>query len=417
MIGEEYHQWYYENRIWEQTTFLGVPALKSVSDLWNYQEILVDFKPSLIVEFGTWSGGSALYFATIMDWVSDDYHILSVDVDHAKVSESVYRNSHIELLQSDTTNPAVAERIRVLRNAHPGPMFCILDSDHHKEHVLSELMELRSMTVPGDYLVVEDSNINGHPVRADFGEGPYEALEEYFARYPNDYIRDVRREEKFGFTFAKNGFLIRTGGAIEPRGTTTPRGVQLTALIAGYAQAFWPGDRGYEEPESSKMILRANDWQNVRFEIPAGGPPGAIRLDPLNRPGLIEIGRLAITVEGRPVWTLTSGERSFAVVCGTAMRLAGESLMTIFSFGGDPQLLLGEVPLAEDGRGATGVALEGQVRASTDLRAIADWIACREAHIESNERNLVEFRNSISWRATAPLRALTRLLGYGRSGT
>ena len=412
MIGEEYHRWYYENRIWEQTTFLGVPALKSVSDMWNYQEILADLKPSLIVEFGTWSGGSALYFATIMNSVSDDYHILSVDVDHAKVPESVYRNPHIELLQSATTDPAVAKRIRVLRDAHPGPMFCILDSDHHKEHVLSELMELRSITVPGDYVVVEDSNINGHPVRPDFGEGPYEALEEYFDRCPNDYVRDVRREEKFGFTFAKNGFLIRTG-AIGPRGVTAPRGDQLTALIAGNAQAFWPGDRGYEEGASSKMLLRANDWQKIRFEIRPGGPPGLIRLDPLDRPALIEIGSLAISLEGQPLWTLTGDEHRSGMVRGTALRLAGKPLMTIFSFGGDPQLLLGDLPLGTDGRGAPGVVLEGQIRASTDPRALADWIACREAHLELKERSLLEFRNSISWRVTTPLRSLGRVLGYG----
>jgi cephalosporin hydroxylase len=59
----DFHVWYYGTHRWEQVTFLDVPCLKSVSDLWNYQEILTDLKPSLVVEFGTHRGGSALYFA------------------------------------------------------------------------------------------------------------------------------------------------------------------------------------------------------------------------------------------------------------------------------------------------------------------------------------------------------------------
>jgi cephalosporin hydroxylase len=88
-------------------------------------------------------------------------------------------------------------------------VFFILDSDHSKQHVLGELRMIRDCTRPGDYVIVEDSNINGHPVLPDFGPGPYEALQEYVARYPQDYTRDTKRELKFGFTWAPAGFLIR----------------------------------------------------------------------------------------------------------------------------------------------------------------------------------------------------------------
>lgn len=70
-------------------------------------------------------------------------------------------------------------------------------------------MNLRPVLVSGDYLVVEDSNVNGHPVLRSFGPGPYEAVREYFRRFPGDYEHDTEREAKFGFTFATNGFLRR----------------------------------------------------------------------------------------------------------------------------------------------------------------------------------------------------------------
>ena len=62
---------------------------------------------------------------------------------------------------------------------------------------------------PLDYLIVEDSNINGHPVYPEFGAGPMEAILAYQKKYPDDYNSDTEKEEKFGFTFAPSGFLIR----------------------------------------------------------------------------------------------------------------------------------------------------------------------------------------------------------------
>ena len=71
------------------------------------------------------------------------------------------------------------------------------------------MVSLRDVLVAGDYVIVEDSNINGHPVLRSFGPGPYEAVQEYIRKYPQDYEHDFERERKFGFSFAPNGFLRR----------------------------------------------------------------------------------------------------------------------------------------------------------------------------------------------------------------
>ena len=163
----------------------------------------------MVIEFGTAYGGSALYFAEILHHITPHSRVLSVDISHGKVAGVVRAHDRVELLECDSTSPVVANRVDALRAEYPGNAFFVLDSDHHKEHVLGELLQLRSITRAGDYVVVEDGNINGHPVLPDWGEGPHEALQEYFARYPDDYVSDTDRERKFGFTFAPGGFLIR----------------------------------------------------------------------------------------------------------------------------------------------------------------------------------------------------------------
>jgi len=80
-----------------------------------------------------------------------------------------------------------------------------LDSDHHKENVLNELKLYSGLVTPGNYLVVEDTDINGHPVLPSFGPGPMEAVEE-FLKSNSDFIQD-RSREKFGVTQFPGGWL------------------------------------------------------------------------------------------------------------------------------------------------------------------------------------------------------------------
>lgn len=208
-VAERFHHWYYDNGVWETVRFLGVPCLKSVMDLWNYQEILFELKPSLIVEFGTRHGGSALYFSMIGQGINPLLRVLTVDIEDHLLDPQVYRVPAIEFMKCSSTDSAVVARITELRNSLPGPMFAILDSDHRQQHVLQEMLSLRSVMRSGDYLVVEDGNINGHPVLPGWGPGPYEAIAEYVRQFPDDYVRDEARECKFGFTFAPAGFLRR----------------------------------------------------------------------------------------------------------------------------------------------------------------------------------------------------------------
>lgn len=206
---EAYHKWLYDSYRWDTMTWLGVKTLKSPSDMWNYQEIIFSLNPTIIIEFGTRHGGSALFWSSLADRLPHKPRVLSVDVDWDTIHEKTKRDPNIEIMIASSSSPEVGERIRKLREENPGPVFIILDSDHSKDHVLGELLLLHPLLQAGDYVIVEDTNINGHPVLPDWGPGPYEALEEYLVLYPDDFVNDIERETKFGFTFAPRGFLIR----------------------------------------------------------------------------------------------------------------------------------------------------------------------------------------------------------------
>ncbi len=206
--GLEYFRWFYEQGVWKRMHYRGVRILKFPSDLWNYQEIFAERRIDWVVETGTRHGGSALYFADLLQLNGASGRVISIDVDAA--ANMVGAHPRIDFLLGDTGSAAVAADVRRRLPASRGPLFAILDSDHRKAHVLRELELLCPILRQGDYLVVEDTCINGHPLREDFGPGPYEALEEFIGTHPGAFERDLAREQKFGFTFAPRGYLIKT---------------------------------------------------------------------------------------------------------------------------------------------------------------------------------------------------------------
>ena len=83
----------------------------------------------------------------------------------------------------------------------------ILDSDHEADHVYQELIAYSPFVQTGDYLIVEDTNINGHPVTRDYGPGPMEALDQFLSEN-HEFMID-RRCERFLMTMNPRGYLRR----------------------------------------------------------------------------------------------------------------------------------------------------------------------------------------------------------------
>jgi cephalosporin hydroxylase len=207
MIQQGYLQWYYDTGVWKRLSYRGVRTLKNPLDMWNYQEIIAEHGIEWVLETGTRHGGSALFFADLLEARRAGGVVISVDVDHTALQIGLH--PRIRLLRGDSASEPVVDAVRGLLPARRAPMFVILDSDHSKAHVLRELAAYVPLMQRGDYLVVEDSCVNGHPVRPDFGPGPMEAIQEFLAKNPDLLAPDLPRETKFGCTFAPRGYYLK----------------------------------------------------------------------------------------------------------------------------------------------------------------------------------------------------------------
>jgi cephalosporin hydroxylase len=208
-IADQFHNRYYEAAIDSlfAMSWLGVRCQKYPGDLWVYQEILHELRPDFIVETGTYWGGSSWFLASVCDLLGHG-HVLTVDIADMASTETV-RPSHprITYLTGSSVSAAVCDSIReTIADAHT--VMVILDSDHSREHVFKELQIYADFVTEDSYLVVEDTNVNGHPVHPSHGPGPWEAVEE-FLREREDFVAD-RSREKFLITANPRGFLRRT---------------------------------------------------------------------------------------------------------------------------------------------------------------------------------------------------------------
>lgn len=205
--GVEYVRWFHEANVWKNMTWHGIRTLKLPSDIWNYQEIIFERGIDHVVETGTRHGGSAVFFAETLAARRARGPVVSIDVDRA--ARQVAACDGVHFLIGDSAGAALADQALALLPAARGPLFLILDSDHSRDHVLRELRTWVPRLATGDYLVVEDTIVNGHPVRPDHGPGPMEAIAQYLAEAPGLLAHDAAREAKFGASFAARGHYIR----------------------------------------------------------------------------------------------------------------------------------------------------------------------------------------------------------------
>lgn len=182
-------------RTWMATTWQGVQVAKPPTDLWMYQEIIFKCRPDLIIETGTFAGGSARYFADLLSLCGGG-RVVTVDTTSMGWARKK-EHKGIEFLVGSSLDPKISFRIREMARGSKSVMV-VLDSLHTKDHVLQEMNLYGPLVTSGQYMVVEDTVTMGAPVQA---------IQEYL----KDHLEFEVDEscDKFFLSFSLGGFLRR----------------------------------------------------------------------------------------------------------------------------------------------------------------------------------------------------------------
>ena len=196
-IIENFHHLLYSGGVWMRAFWRGYPVTKLPNDLFIYQELIHAVKPDYIVETGTAHGGSAVFFADMLE-LEGHGEVITIDINF-RPNRPDHRR--IKYINADS----ISAFSGVERIVHGKRVIVTLDSDHQKAHVLQE-MELYA-PIATEYLVVEDTNVNHPVVVGGIDEGPMEAVVEFLKTHKEFEIDHAAH--KFLITFNPNGWLRR----------------------------------------------------------------------------------------------------------------------------------------------------------------------------------------------------------------
>ena len=203
-------------------SWMGRPIIQYPQDLVAVQEIIWDVKPDLIVETGVAHGGSAVFFASLLELNAlsggpKDAEVWCVEIDlrahnrEALVAHPMY--PRLRIFDGSSVDAKI-ESVIAEKAAKSERVMVILDSNHTHEHVLGELNLYASLVSIGSYCVVFDTVIEDLDgvefVDRPWGKGdnPKTAVAE-FLKTNSDFVVDYSIDEKLLISVAPGGYLKR----------------------------------------------------------------------------------------------------------------------------------------------------------------------------------------------------------------
>lgn len=178
--------------------------LKIEADLDRYRQIIEATKPEVLVETGTLTGASAMWFASL------GVQVITVDV-----SPRAIPSGNVISVVGSSIDPLTVNT--VLAWLQGRRCMVSLDSDHSAPHVKAEIGLYGPMVSEGCYLVVEDTIFGYASPELCAKQGfslehgsPLDAVEELLEGKPG-WVRDLAIEGAYPATHHPNGFWRHEG--------------------------------------------------------------------------------------------------------------------------------------------------------------------------------------------------------------
>jgi cephalosporin hydroxylase len=214
----------WQQRVSYRLTWMGVPVIQLPEDLMTMQAVIHRVRPDVIVETGTAHGGSAIFYASMLELLGGG-RVVSVDVEirphNRRAIESHPLGNRVLLIEGSSIAAATARQVRdAIRSG--ARVLVALDSNHSRAHVAQELEHYAPLVTPGSYLIVFDGVMkdlaDAPSGRAEWAtDNPLAAMDEFLADHP-EFERDSEIVP-YPVTHCPGGFLRRrTNGSGDSSG-------------------------------------------------------------------------------------------------------------------------------------------------------------------------------------------------------
>lgn len=208
-------------------TWMGQPILQFPSDMFVMQELIWEIQPDVLIETGMAFGGSALFYASVMDKIGGivitvdkevrphnrkaiEEHPIQYDMDGSTGALMIAEGNSIA---QETLKEVVTIIKQRAANFPPRVIVC-LDSNHTHDHVLREMELYGPLVSVGSYMVVFDTAIQlvmaEQPTDRPWGPGnnPWTAVREFMKTH-DEFVVDREVEQRALLTAAPGGWLRR----------------------------------------------------------------------------------------------------------------------------------------------------------------------------------------------------------------
>jgi len=211
-----------------RTLYRGVSIQKFPFDYIMYQMIIHDVRPDLIIEIGTMHGGSALYFADLLEIMNiegGEVHTIDlISPEKRKERETLLNEYDGDPNENPNYPEVIAAHPRIktfdggyknydLTNCEGFKKILVIDDGSHvREEVLEVMNKFKKLINVGSYLIIEDGNALDVSIQPNlvnlYHGGPLMAIHKFLSE--NDEFRiDFRWCDMFGInsTFNTYGYL------------------------------------------------------------------------------------------------------------------------------------------------------------------------------------------------------------------
>lgn len=194
---------YFRQGVYQKTYWQGRETAKCPMDMWVYQELIHSLKVDLVIETGAYKGGSALYFAGVLEQQQRG-KVISIDIE---LQDDLPEHPRLEFRQGSSIDPNVLSRLAD-DVAEASSVLVILDSDHKADYKLKEMQAYSDFVSKGGYLIAEDTCFDYYPAWPEYGPGPSTAVSQFL--HQDRRFQLDRSQERHMVSFAPAGFLRRT---------------------------------------------------------------------------------------------------------------------------------------------------------------------------------------------------------------